>query len=107
MIKLVASKSRVAPIKSLTIPRLELNAAVLLSKLMKKVMAAIKTTKTSVYYWSDSTTVLAWLQKQPIDLKQFVQSIVATIQENTSTKQWHHVSSEQNPADILSRGIDP
>ncbi|XP_055938071.1 uncharacterized protein LOC129968242 [Argiope bruennichi] len=106
MIKLVASKSRVASIKSLTIPLLELNAAILLPKLMKKVLAAIKTAVTSVYYWWNSTIALVWLQKQPIDLKQFVQSRVAMFQENTSTKQWHHESTSSQSTIQLSSYLE-
>ncbi|XP_042910117.1 uncharacterized protein [Parasteatoda tepidariorum] len=81
LVSLITSKSRVAPIKSLTIPRLELCAAVLLSKLVKRVVAALKLETVEIYLWTDSMIVLAWLQKEPIDLKTFVQNRVATIQE--------------------------
>ncbi|GFY25978.1 uncharacterized protein TNCV_1917281 [Trichonephila clavipes] len=60
-----------------------------------------------VYLWSDSTIVLAWIQKEPNLLKTFVTNRVATIQHLTNAEQWHHVSSEQNPADLVSRGLDP
>ncbi|GFX74832.1 integrase catalytic domain-containing protein [Trichonephila clavipes] len=60
-----------------------------------------------VYLWSDSTIVLAWIQKEPNLLKTFVANRVATIQHLINQEQWHHVSSEQNPADLVSRGLDP
>ncbi|GFS68200.1 integrase catalytic domain-containing protein [Trichonephila clavipes] len=106
-VKLVTSKSRVAPVKSVTMPRLELCATVLLAKLMKRVETALQMKTPPVYLWSDSTIVLAWIQKEPNLLKTFVANRVATIQQLTNAEQWHHVSSEQNPADLVSRGLDP
>ncbi|GBM45351.1 hypothetical protein AVEN_172970-1 [Araneus ventricosus] len=106
-VKLVASKSRVSPIKQVTIPRLELCSAVLLTKLMDKVQRALKMDITSVFYWSDSTIVISWMKKESRDLKTFVANRVVFIQECTEINQWHHVPSEQNPADIISRGLDP
>ncbi|GFU57618.1 uncharacterized protein TNCV_3637751 [Trichonephila clavipes] len=73
LVRLITSKSRVAPIKSLTIPRLELCVAVLLAKLVKRVVAALQLETAEVYLWLDSMIVLAWLRKEPMDLKTFVQ----------------------------------
>ncbi|GFX24596.1 uncharacterized protein TNCV_3343761 [Trichonephila clavipes] len=107
LVRLITSKSRVAPIKSLTIPRLELCAAVLLAKLVKRVVAALQLETAEKYLWSDSTIVLAWLRKEPMDLKTFVQNRVAKIQELYPNQLWRHVPSDQNPADLVSRGVDP
>ncbi|GFW77551.1 uncharacterized protein TNCV_2499431 [Trichonephila clavipes] len=107
LVRLITSKSRVAPIKSLTIPRLELCAAVLLAKLVKRVIAALQLETAEVYLWSDSMIVLAWLRKEPMDLKTFVQNRVAKIQELYPNQLWRHVPSDQNPADLVSRGVDP
>ncbi|GFW87258.1 uncharacterized protein TNCV_4313811 [Trichonephila clavipes] len=107
LVRLITSKSRVAPIKSLTIPRLELCAAVLLAKLVKRVVAALKLETAELYLWSDSMIILAWLRKEPMDLKTFVQNRVAKIQELYPNQLWRHVSSDQNPADLVSRGVDP
>ncbi|GFU99304.1 integrase catalytic domain-containing protein [Trichonephila clavipes] len=79
LVRLITSKSRVAPIKSLTIPRLELCAAVLLAKLVKRVVAAL----------------------------QLETAEVAKIQELYPNQLWRHVPSDQNPADLVSRGVDP
>ncbi|GFV94477.1 uncharacterized protein TNCV_3353131 [Trichonephila clavipes] len=104
LVRLITSKSRVAPIQSLTIPRLELCAAVLLAKLVKRVVAALQLETAELYLWSDS---MAWLRKEPMDLKTFVQNKVAKIQELYLNQLWRHVPSDQNPADFVSRGVDP
>ncbi|GFV56177.1 uncharacterized protein TNCV_1489541 [Trichonephila clavipes] len=108
LVRLITSKSRVARLlKSLTIPRLELCAAVLLAKLVKRVVAALQLETAELYLWSDSMIVLAWLRKEPMDLKTFVQNRVAKTQELYSNQLWRHVPSDQNPADLVSRGVDP
>ncbi|GFX51297.1 uncharacterized protein TNCV_2736481 [Trichonephila clavipes] len=107
LVRLITSKSRVTPIKSLTIPRLELCAAVLLAKLVKRVVAALQLETAELYICSDSMIVLAWLRKEPMDLKIFVQNRVAKIQELYPNQLWRHVPSDQNPADLVSRGVDP
>ncbi|GFQ83439.1 integrase catalytic domain-containing protein [Trichonephila clavata] len=106
-VKLVASKSRVSPIKQVTIPRLELCGTVLLAKLMPKVQCALKMDITSVFFWTDSTIVLSWMKNEPRNFKTFVANRVVTIQELKELNKWHHVHLEQNPADITSRGLDP
>ncbi|XP_035230500.1 uncharacterized protein LOC118202424 [Stegodyphus dumicola] len=107
VIRLVTSKSKVAPIKQVTIPRLELCAAVLFTKLMTRVISALKLNVNNVFFWSDSTIVLAWLKKKSCCMKTFVANRVAVVQEMTEVWQWHHVLSKQNPADLISRGADP
>ncbi|GFX91141.1 uncharacterized protein TNCV_4857301 [Trichonephila clavipes] len=107
LVWLITSKSRVAPIKSLTIPRLEFCAAVLLAKLVKRVVAALQLETAELYLRSDSMIVLEWLRKEPMDLKTFVQNRVAKIQELYPNQLWRHVPSDQNPADLISRGVDP
>ncbi|GFW62734.1 integrase catalytic domain-containing protein [Trichonephila clavipes] len=106
-VKIVTSKSRVEEKKSVTMLRLELCVAVFLAKLMKRVDTASQMKTPPVYLWSDSTIVLAWIQKEPNVLKTFLANRVATIQHLTNAEQWHHVSSGQNPADLVSRGLDP
>ncbi|GFS75609.1 integrase catalytic domain-containing protein [Trichonephila clavipes] len=105
LVRLITSKSRVAPIKILTIPRLELCAAVLLAKLVKRVVDALQLETAELYLWSDSMIVLAWLRKEAMDLKTFVQNRVAKILYPNQL--WRHVPSDQNPADLVSQGVDP
>ncbi|GFT83134.1 uncharacterized protein TNCV_629571 [Trichonephila clavipes] len=106
LVHLIASKSRVAPTKQTTIPRLELSAAVLLAKLVHRVKQALKLNVTNTFLWSDSMIVLSWIRKESYQLKTFVANRIATIQEMTSSEQWRYVATEDNPADFVSRGMD-
>ncbi|GBL99651.1 hypothetical protein AVEN_68896-1 [Araneus ventricosus] len=106
-VKLLISKSRVAPLKFVTIPRLELCAAVLLSKLMRRVLRALKLEVSKTYFWTDSTIVLSWLEKECKELKTFVANRISIIRILTVAEQWNHVPSKLNPADLISRGMDP
>lgn len=105
--RLLCSKSRVAPLKNpMTIPRAELSACLLLSKLVQKVLQAFKHEFDCVRLFSDSTIALAWINTAPHLLKTFTSNRVAQIQQLTSEFQWFHISSSSNPADSISRGLD-
>ena len=90
-----------------TIPRLELCAALLLAKLLSKVGAVLKINHTHWQAWSDSSTVVAWLDGHTRSHPVYVANRVKQTLELTSPSNWLHVPTEDNPADCASRGISP
>lgn len=104
---LYCSKSRVAPLKTVSIPRLELSGAQLLAKLYSSVIKSVKLPISRSFFWTDSTITLHWVNTSPHLLKTFVANRVTEIQAQTEAKQWRHVPSEDNPSDALSRGQFP
>ena len=108
-VHLLCSKSRIAPLKQLSIPRLELCAAVLLAELIHKVRAilALNVKVDFIKLWSDSQVTLSWLASESLKWSVFVAHRVSRVQSLTSDCVWDYVESEVNPADILSKGTLP
>lgn len=106
MVRLIASKSRVALYKRQMIPRLELCGARLAVELYVKVKESLNIS-CETFFWTDSRTVLQWLAQTPNTWTVFVAHRVSFIQHSTQTCNWNHVPRVQNPADQLSRGLAP
>ena len=99
-VKFIASKSRVAPLKKQSIPRLELLRAVILARLVSTVVKSLPI-KLPVYYWVDSMTVLIWIKHDKF-WKQHVNHRVEKIRRLTKKEDWNFF---QNPADLPTRGL--
>ncbi|XP_075156162.1 uncharacterized protein LOC142229484 [Haematobia irritans] len=106
-INLLTSKSRVAPVKSLSIPKLELCGAALLADVVESVVPSMKVTNYEIYKWTDSTIVLAWLRKPACHWKTFVANRVSLIYNKVGVDNWFHIDTRSNPADLASRGVYP
>lgn len=106
-VAIVRAKGRVAPLKELSIPRLELKGAYVLAHLLQVVSQDLDIDPSCVHAWSDSTIVLAWLKLSPARLMMYVGNRVRVIQGLLPEARWHHVPGRENPADCLSRGLKP
>ncbi|XP_053377557.1 uncharacterized protein LOC123564742 [Mercenaria mercenaria] len=104
---LVMGKSRLAPIKSIAIPRLELDAAVLAVKLYRLVKQELDLNIDKRYFWTDSMIVLGYIQNEKRRFKTFVANRLAIIHDVTTPQDWRYVPTKENPADLASRGVHP
>ena len=102
---LVTSKARVAPTKVTTIPRLELNAALVSVKMSNLLQEELQYENLDEYFWTDSKVVLGYLNNESRRFQVFVANRVQRIKHSTRTDQWNYVESEKNPADHASRGL--
>lgn len=107
-LSLVSGKARVAQLnKVVSIPRLELQAAVLGCRLAQAAIEEHDLKPSRRVYWSDSRTVLTWLRNGPRTYKPFVAHRVAEISDTTKTKEWRWVPTKENTADDATRDTPP
>ena len=99
---LLIGKSRVAPLKFVSIPRLELTAATLSVKISKMLKNELDIHVDDEIFWTDSKVVLGYINRDVRWFKVFVANRVQQIRDHTSPKQWHYVESSSNPADDAS-----
>lgn len=105
-VQLLQSKTRVAPLKLGSIPRLELLGCAIAARLTTSVKEALSLQDTTTRFWSDSSTALAWIRRND-EWGTFVGNRVKEILTLTKVEEWHFVPGKLNPADLPSRGCSP
>lgn len=103
-VSFIQGKARVAPIKQVTIPRLELTAAVLAVRVDTMLGVELQLQVEKSCFWTDSTSVLKYIRNEDRRFQTFVANRISTIRGTTEVSQWRYVNTTQNPADIASRG---
>lgn len=102
---LLAAKARVTPLKPISIPRLELQAALLGTRMARSVEEELDLQPARKTYWTDSSTVLSWIKSDPRTFKPFVAHRLAEIEETTKPQEWRWVPTKENPADDATRMV--
>ena len=106
MCNFLLAKSKIAPLNTLSIPRLELLAAVKGAEMATKVAKSLHVEKTNIHFWSDSFDVLAWIKNRTKVFGAFVRDKVGKIHSSSLPEQWKYIPSDENPADILTHTMN-
>ena len=101
----VSGKARVTPLKSITVPRLELTAAVLSAKVSEQLKQELDLDLTEEIFWTDSKVVLGYIANSYKRFHIYVANRIQEIQDRTRVEQWRYVDTKSNPADDASRGL--
>ena len=102
---LLVSKSKVAPIKSVTVPRLELQAAVLAARMNSTLQNEFDISLNESYFWVDSQLVLKYISNETKRFQVYVGNRVSEIRELSDVSQWNFITGAENPADILTKPL--
>lgn len=102
-ISFLSGKAKVAPLKHMTVPRLELQAAVLSSRLASSILNDLSLKIHQIYFWTDSMVVLSWIKSTNKRYKMFVGNRIGEISETTNASDWNWVSTNDNPSDAATR----
>ncbi|KAG8173850.1 hypothetical protein JTE90_001688, partial [Oedothorax gibbosus] len=106
-VSLICSRNKLAPVKKVTLPRLELLAALLGARLLQYLCKETNMNSYTAILWSDSTVALSWIKGDPNRWKTFVCNRTTEILQHTTPAQWRHCPGTDNPADHLTRGTFP
>ncbi|KAL7841272.1 hypothetical protein SRHO_G00249630 [Serrasalmus rhombeus] len=104
-VSFVMGKARVAPLEQMTIPRLELQAATLASRMDKMLRVELQMNLEPSVIWTDSQSVLKYINNEQTRFSTFVTNRLTVIRDLTTKEQWRYVGSANNPADAASRGV--
>ena len=97
--------SRVSPKKSITIPRLELTAATVAAKLGAMIKDELNMPAIEQFFWTDSKICLGYISNEHKRFRIFVSNRCQKIRSLTESKQWRYISTDENPADLASKGM--
>lgn len=106
-ISLIMSKSRVTPLKVISIPRLELQAACTSIEVSKFIKEQLQLNDLTEFYWTDSKVVLAYLNNDAKRFQVYVANRIQKIRDHSEPQQWSYIPTDINPADLASRGATP
>lgn len=99
------AEARVAPTKIMSIPRLELSAAVVSARTSATVKTELEMKIDEEFFWTDSQVVLSYIHNDARRFHVFVANRLQVIKEKMDPGQWHYVDTLENPADYASRGL--
>ncbi|KAK3738374.1 hypothetical protein QZH41_005730 [Actinostola sp. cb2023] len=103
---LVMAKSRVTPLKPITIPRLELSAALVSVRVSQLLQTEMSKLNLIDVFWTDSKVVLGYISNEARRFHTFVSNRIQQIRDHSTPDQWHYVDTKENPADHASRGLN-
>nr|XP_047141395.1 uncharacterized protein LOC124816304 [Hydra vulgaris] len=105
--RLIASKTKISPLKPISIPKLELSSCLLLSSLMACVIESLNSTLKieNIYCWSDAMDALCWIKNSSANRNQFITNRITKIKKNIPPNHWRFCPGKINPADLPSRGL--